>query len=94
MLHWLWIFIIGLIVGLIAKWIMPGKDPGGFIITAMIGIVGSLIGGWLASVFGFGVGATASGAGMGGVWGFIWALIGAIILLFIYHLVRGRRQSA
>jgi hypothetical protein len=40
MLHWLWVFIIGLIVGLIAKWIMPGKDPGGFIITAIIGIVG------------------------------------------------------
>ena len=64
MLHWLWVFIIGLIIGLIAKWIMPGKDPGGFIITAIIGIVGSFIGGWLASLLGFGTGATASGAGM------------------------------
>jgi uncharacterized membrane protein YeaQ/YmgE (transglycosylase-associated protein family) len=94
MLHWLWVFIIGLIVGIIAKWIMPGKDPGGFIITAIIGIIGSFIGGWLASLFGFGVGATAAGAGMGGFWGFLWALIGAIVLLFIYHLIRGKKQSA
>jgi uncharacterized membrane protein YeaQ/YmgE (transglycosylase-associated protein family) len=94
MLHWLWVFIIGLIVGIIAKWIMPGKDPGGFIITAIIGIIGSFIGGWLASLFGFGMGATAAGAGMGGFWGFLWALIGAIVLLFIYHLLRGKKQSA
>ena len=66
MLHWLWVFIIGLIVGLFAKMFMPGKEPGGIFITAIIGIVGSLIGGWLASLLGFGVGATASGAGMGG----------------------------
>jgi uncharacterized membrane protein YeaQ/YmgE (transglycosylase-associated protein family) len=94
MLHWLWVFIIGLIIGIIAKWIMPGKDPGGFIITAIIGIAGSFIGGWLASLFGFSAGATASGAGIGGFWGFVWALIGAIILLFIYHLVRNRKQGA
>src|SRR5690348_16162568 len=93
MLHWLWVFIIGLVVGIIAKWIMPGKDPGGFIITATIGIIGSFIGGWLAGLFGFGAGATASGAGMGGIWGFIWALVGAIILLFIYHMVRGKKQG-
>lgn len=87
MLHWLWVFIIGLIVGIVAKLIMPGKDPGGFIITAIIGIVGSLIGGWIASaVFGSGIGATAAGAGVGGIWGFVFAVIGAIILLFIYRL--------
>jgi uncharacterized membrane protein YeaQ/YmgE (transglycosylase-associated protein family) len=66
MLHWLWIFIIGLVVGIIAKMIMPGKDPGGFIITAIIGIIGSFIGGWIAGMLGFGVGATAEGAGIGG----------------------------
>lgn len=88
MLHWLWIFIIGLVVGIIAKWIMPGKDPGGFIITAIIGIVGSLIGGALANwIFGVGAGGTASGAGVGGFWGLVLAVIGAIILLWIYRLV-------
>ncbi|HEX5961444.1 MAG TPA: GlsB/YeaQ/YmgE family stress response membrane protein [Rhodanobacteraceae bacterium] len=94
MLHWLWVFIIGLVIGLIAKWIIPGKGPGGFIVTAIIGIVGSFIGGWLASLFGFGTGATAAGAGMGGFWGFVWALIGAIILLVIYHLIWGKKQRA
>ncbi|HEU0277689.1 MAG TPA: GlsB/YeaQ/YmgE family stress response membrane protein [Rhodanobacteraceae bacterium] len=88
MLHWLWIFIIGLIVGIIAKWLMPGKDPGGFIVTAIIGIIGSFIGGWLAhAVFGIGVGATAAGAGVGGFWGLIFGVIGAIILLIIYRLI-------
>ncbi len=88
MLHWLWIFIIGLIVGIIAKWIMPGKDPGGFIVTAVIGIVGSFIGGWIANaVFGIGVGATAAGAGVGGFWGLVFGVIGAIILLIIYRMV-------
>jgi uncharacterized membrane protein YeaQ/YmgE (transglycosylase-associated protein family) len=88
MLHWLWIFIIGLIVGIIAKWLMPGKDPGGFIVTAIIGIIGSFIGGWLASaVFGIGVGGTAEGAGIGGFWGLIFGVIGAIILLIIYRLI-------
>ena len=87
MLHWLWVFIIGLVVGIVAKLIMPGKDPGGFIVTAIIGIVGSLVGGWIAAaVFGLGAGASAAGAGMGGLWGFVFAVIGAIILLFIYRL--------
>ncbi len=88
MLHWLWIFIIGLIVGIIAKWIMPGKDPGGFIVTAIIGIVGSFIGGGLAKwIFGAGTGATAAGGGVGGFWGFVLAVIGAIILLWLYRLI-------
>lgn len=88
MLHWLWIFIIGLVVGIIAKWLMPGRDPGGFIVTAIIGIVGSLIGGWVAkAIFGVGAGATASGAGVGGFWGLVLGVIGAIILLIIYRLI-------
>ncbi|HET7269069.1 MAG TPA: GlsB/YeaQ/YmgE family stress response membrane protein [Oleiagrimonas sp.] len=88
MLHWLWVFIIGLVIGIIAKWIMPGKDPGGFIVTAIIGIIGSFIGGFIAkAVFGVGVGATAAGAGVGGFWGLIFGIIGAIILLWIYRLI-------
>lgn len=92
MLHWLWVFIIGLVVGIIAKLIMPGRDPGGFIITAIIGIIGSFIGGFIARwIFGTGAGATAAGAGVGGFWGLVLGVIGAIILLWIYRAaVRSR----
>ena len=80
-MHWLWVFIIGLIVGLVAKLLMPGKDPGGFIITAIIGIAGSLLATWLGqTVFGwYQEGQSA---------GFIASVIGAIILLLIYHLIK------
>ncbi|HET7662909.1 MAG TPA: GlsB/YeaQ/YmgE family stress response membrane protein [Rhodanobacteraceae bacterium] len=95
MLHWLWVFIIGLVIGIIAKWIMPGKDPGGFIITAIIGIIGSFIGGLIAKwIFGVGVGGTASGAGVGGFWGLILGVIGAIILLWIYRLIFSKKSGA
>lgn len=89
-MQWLWIFIIGLVIGIIAKFLMPGRDPGGFIITAIIGIVGSFIGGWIArAIFGVGGGVAAPDAvgGVGGIWGFIFGVIGAIILLIIYRLV-------
>lgn len=77
-MHWLWVFIIGLIVGIIAKFLMPGKDPGGFIITAIIGIVGAFIATWIGQTLGW-YGPTQSA-------GFIASVIGAIILLFIYRL--------
>jgi len=78
-------FIIGLIVGIVAKFLMPGKDPGGFIITAIIGIVGSFVATWLGQAIGwYHAGQTA---------GFIGSVIGAIILLFIYHLVRRNTSS-
>ena len=73
-------FIIGLIVGIIAKFLMPGKDPGGFIITAILGIVGSFIATWLGKVLGwYQPGQTA---------GWIGSIVGAIILLLIYRAVR------
>jgi uncharacterized membrane protein YeaQ/YmgE (transglycosylase-associated protein family) len=78
-MHWLWVFIIGLIVGIIAKFLMPGRDPGGFIITAIIGIVGAFIATWLGQALGW----YAEGEGAG----FIASVIGAIILLFLYRLV-------
>ena len=81
-MHWLWTIIIGLIVGAVAKLLMPGKDPGGFIITMLLGIAGSLVGTWLGrSVGWYQEGESA---------GFIMSVIGAIILLAIYHLVRRR----
>lgn len=78
-LSWL---VMGLIVGALAKWIMPGKDPGGLIVTILIGIGGAMLGGWLASLF-----------GMGGVDGFnlgslVVATIGALILLWVYRALR------
>ncbi|MEP7041825.1 MAG: GlsB/YeaQ/YmgE family stress response membrane protein [Dokdonella sp.] len=78
-------FIIGLIVGIVAKFLMPGKDPGGFIITAIIGIIGSFVATWLGQAVGwYHAGQTA---------GFIGSVIGAIILLLIYHLVRRNTAS-
>jgi uncharacterized membrane protein YeaQ/YmgE (transglycosylase-associated protein family) len=83
-----WI-ILGLIAGLIAKAIMPGKDPGGLIITTIIGIVGALLGGFLASAL-FDVNPND---GFFDLSTWLSAIIGALILLFIYRLVVGRRSA-
>jgi uncharacterized membrane protein YeaQ/YmgE (transglycosylase-associated protein family) len=79
----IWAIIIGFIVGLIAKFLMPGRDPGGFIVTAILGIVGALV----ATFLGQAMGLYAAGQSAG----FIASVIGAMVVLFIYHLVRGRR---
>jgi uncharacterized membrane protein YeaQ/YmgE (transglycosylase-associated protein family) len=85
-MHWLWVIIIGLVVGALAKLIMPGKDPGGFIVTILLGIAGSLLATWLGHALGlYGAGESA---------GFIMSIIGALILLGIYRLVIGRRATA
>jgi uncharacterized membrane protein YeaQ/YmgE (transglycosylase-associated protein family) len=78
----LWI-LFGLIVGAVAKLIMPGKDPGGIIVTILLGIVGALLGGWLGQALGF--------YAPGEPAGFIMAVVGAIILLLLYRLLIGRR---
>lgn len=79
-----WI-VFGLIVGIVAKFLMPGKDPGGFVITALIGIVGAMVGGFLGRSLGlYREGEPA---------GFFMAVIGSIILLFIYRMVAGRRTT-
>jgi uncharacterized membrane protein YeaQ/YmgE (transglycosylase-associated protein family) len=79
-----WI-IVGLIAGALAKFIMPGDDPGGFIITIILGIAGAVVGGFLASLIGIG--------GGGIIWTIIIATIGAIILLAIYRAVAGGRTA-
>jgi uncharacterized membrane protein YeaQ/YmgE (transglycosylase-associated protein family) len=80
MLHLLWMAIIGLVVGALAKLIMPGKDPGGIFITMLIGIAGALLAGWLGRLVGwYQEGQSA---------GFIMSVIGAIILLAIYRLFK------
>lgn len=79
----LWTILIGFIVGLVAKFLMPGRDPSGFIITVLIGIVGSVIASYLGGALGlYQVGETA---------GFIAAVLGAMLLLFIYRMVSGKR---
>lgn len=83
-----WI-VLGLIAGLIAKAIMPGKDPGGFIVTAIIGIVGAILGGFLASAI-FSIDVNESFFSLP-TW--ISAIVGALILLFIYRLVTGRSRT-
>lgn len=78
----IWTILIGFIVGIVAKFLMPGRDPSGFFITAIIGVVGSIIATFLGRALGlYQVGESA---------GFIAAVIGAIILLFIYRLVAGK----
>ena len=80
----LWMIIIGLIAGAIAKLIMPGKDPGGCFITILLGIAGAFIAGWLGQAVGW----YESGEGAG----FVAANVGAFIILAIYRLVAGRRR--
>ena len=80
-----WI-IVGLIAGALAKWIMPGPDPGGIIVTIIIGIVGAVLGGWLLSLLGIG-----GGAGGGGwISSIIAGVLGALVLLAIYRIVAHR----
>jgi uncharacterized membrane protein YeaQ/YmgE (transglycosylase-associated protein family) len=79
-----WI-IVGGIAGALAKLIMPGDDPGGFIITILLGIAGAIVGGFLASLINIG--------GGGFIWTTIIATVGAIILLAIYRAVAGGRTA-
>jgi uncharacterized membrane protein YeaQ/YmgE (transglycosylase-associated protein family) len=90
-----WI-IFGLIAGLIAKAIMPGRDPGGIIITILLGIAGSLIGGFIGrALFGFGQRANGSGdlTQPGFLISLVLAVVGAIVLLALYRLIKGRTSS-
>lgn len=79
-----WIFL-GLIAGALAKFIMPGKDPGGFFVTILIGIVGGIVGGFLGTFIGLG---KIESFDLGGI---IIATAGAVLLLVIYRLVRKSR---
>ncbi|ETW95153.1 MAG: membrane protein [Candidatus Entotheonella factor] len=78
-----WI-ILGLIVGILAKWIMPGKDPGGIFVTIIIGIVGAFIGGWIGSLLGLGTLGTFS------LLNIVLAIVGALILLGGYRLIKSQ----
>jgi uncharacterized membrane protein YeaQ/YmgE (transglycosylase-associated protein family) len=84
-----WI-VLGLLAGAIAKLIMPGKDPGGIIVTMLIGIVGALLGGFLASAL-FDVNVNDEFFDLA-TW--VSAIVGALILLLLYRLFTGRRSSS
>jgi uncharacterized membrane protein YeaQ/YmgE (transglycosylase-associated protein family) len=83
MLSFLSLILFGLVVGVIAKLLMPGRDPGGFIITILLGIAGAVLGGYLGKFMGF------YGPNEGA--GFFMALLGAILLLALYRLTIRRR---
>jgi uncharacterized membrane protein YeaQ/YmgE (transglycosylase-associated protein family) len=78
----LWWILFGLIVGAIAKLLMPGRDPGGWIVTILLGIAGSFVGGFIA---------TALTSRNNQTVGFIGSVLGAMLLLFLYRLFVGRR---
>lgn len=79
-----WI-VLGLLAGIIAKWIMPGRDPGGFIMTTIIGIIGAVVGGWLGAIAG--IGGPVSHFSLGSL---VTAVIGALVILVIYRMVARR----
>lgn len=80
-----WI-LFGLIVGALAKLVMPGRDPGGIIVTMLLGIAGALIGGFIGRALGF--------YGEGEAAGWLMSFLGAVLLLFIYRMMVGRRSVA
>ena len=82
----LWTLLIGLIVGIVAKFLMPGRDPGGFIVTTLIGIAGAFVA--------YAIGRAMGWYAQGEVTGFIASVLGAMALLAIYRMVVGRRVRA
>lgn len=84
-MHLIGFIIFGLVVGALAKLLMPGRDPGGIIVTALIGMAGALLGGW--------IGRTLLGRGEGYAAGWIMAIIGTVVLLAIYRLIARRRTA-
>jgi len=77
-----WIIVIGFVIGLLARLLMPGRDPGGFIITVLLGIAGSFVATWVGQHFGW--------YGRGQPAGFIGAILGAILILAVYRLFTRR----
>lgn len=82
----IWTLVIGLVAGAVAKLLMPGRDPGGFIITMLLGVAGAFLATWLGQAVGW----YQAGEGAG----FIGAVVGAVIILIIYRIVIKRRSTA
>lgn len=82
----LWVILIGFLIGLVARFLLPGKDPGGFVVTSLVGIAGSLVGQWLGQAFGF---YTANEPV-----GFVASVVGAMIFLVLLRAISGRGHYA
>jgi uncharacterized membrane protein YeaQ/YmgE (transglycosylase-associated protein family) len=81
----LWTLLIGLVIGAVAKFLLPGKDPGGIIVTMLIGIAGSFVATYIGRVLGwYQEGQSA---------GFIMSVLGAILLLAVYHLIKRKTAT-
>lgn len=76
--------VVGLIAGLLAKWVVPGPDPGGIIVTALIGMAGASVGGFIVGILG------GSGATGFNIWSVLVATLGAVILLYVYRALTRR----
>lgn len=85
----IWFILFGLVVGLIARALMPGRQPMGFILTALLGMAGSFVGGYIGSLIRGG----NEGLEPSDPYNWIGAVVGALLLLFIYGLVAGRRTT-
>lgn len=77
------ILLTGLVIGVVAKFLMPGDDPGGLIVTTLLGIAGAFVGGFVSQAVGLGA--------MGSVGSFAFATVGAMLLLFGYRLIKGKK---
>jgi len=84
MMHWIWTIVIGFVAGLIAKTITPGSGPSGFWLTAILGIAGALAATFIGQLMGF--------YSEGQPAGFIASVLGAVLLLLIYHLIARKSQ--
>jgi uncharacterized membrane protein YeaQ/YmgE (transglycosylase-associated protein family) len=88
-MHVIWFILFGLVVGLIARAIMPGRQPMGFILTALLGMAGSFVGGYLGALFR----GNQGGLEVSDPYNWIGAVIGALLLLLLYGMVAGRKTS-
>lgn len=85
-MHILLFLLFGLVVGVVARFLVAGREPGGWVLSIALGIAGAYVGGFLGRAFGF--------YGAGQPAGFLMSLFGAVLLLFGYHALRGRRSAA
>ncbi|WP_440454783.1 GlsB/YeaQ/YmgE family stress response membrane protein [Psychrobacter sp. ASPA161_9] len=83
-MSFIWMIIVGLVAGLLARAIKPGNDPMGWIMTIVLGIVGAMLGGFVAGLIGINAD--------GGFTGLLFSVIGAIILLFLYEMIMNKRR--
>lgn len=84
-MSFIWMIIVGLVAGLLARAIKPGSDPMGWIMTIVLGIVGAMLGGFIAGLIGINAD--------GGFTGLIFSVIGATILLFLYEMIVNKRRA-